>query len=53
MAQLAKCLLCKHEDVEFDSQHWCKEPDVVGHVCCPGAWEAVSGRSLGLAGHSA
>lgn len=37
MAQLVKCFLCKHEeDLEFDSQHWCKNPDVVGDACRPG-----------------
>lgn len=39
----AKCLLCKQEDLNSDSQHLCQEPDTEVHTHNPKSREAEGG----------
>lgn len=48
MAQLVKCLACKHEDLSLDPLHLYKKPGVVVPVCAPIAREEETGGSLQL-----
>lgn len=43
MDQSAKCLLCKHKDINLDAQHPCTRPDMAACTCNAGAVDAEQG----------
>lgn len=53
MAQLVKCLLCKHGELSLDSRYPHKKPGMVRCVCKLNAGDVKSGGSLRLAGQKA
>lgn len=53
LTHLVKCLLYKYEDLSLISSKHIKILSLVACICNPSFGEAETGRSLGLAGHSA